>query len=240
MKLNNNHYYIIISLLILIIWLLCCSGYEKNNFKVMRQVNNRAETVIDIDGNVYHTVKIGTQIWTVENLKVTHYKDGSNIPEVKNDEERWSDLTTGALCWYDDNPNMYKNKYGALYNYYSIKNEKGLCPEGWHVPTTDEWKIMIDYLGGVDKAGSYMKLTTEGTWQNVEGMSNKSGFSAVPAGGRGRIGASSEGGNYATWWSSTSYDSLYAWHWGLHPDNGKIRFNPGHKNSGFSIRLVKD
>ena len=109
------------------------------------------------------------------------------------------------------------------------------------MPAADEWRTLIDYLGGVEVAGGKMKETRSGLWRvSAPGTTNESGFSAVPAGGRGRLGGAGDVGFYATWWSSTWYDSTNAWHWGLYPGKNGVRFNPGHKASGFSVRCVKD
>ncbi len=197
-------------------------------------------TVTDFDGNIYHTVQIGTQIWMAENLRVTHYRNGCEIAEVENDSV-WSVLRTGALCWYDNDSAAYKQIYGALYNFYAVNDDRGLCPEGWHVATEAEWLELESFLGGRSVAGGKLKDTTAGLWNGSNpGATDESGFCGVPAGGRGRVGGSGEGGNYATWWSSTAYDSLFAWHFGLSGGNASIRSNPGHNNSGFSVRCVRD
>jgi uncharacterized protein (TIGR02145 family) len=175
-----------------------------------------------------------------ENLKVTHYRDGTPIPIVQTDEE-WTRLRKGAFCLEHNNPLAYKETYGALYNFYAVDDSRGLGPEGWHVPTAAEWRELIDYLGGNELAGGKMKDIRSNLWKiPTAGASIDRGFSALPAGGRGRLGSVNDVGDYATWWSSTSYDSIYAWHWGLYPDKNSIRSNPGHKASGFSVRCVKD
>jgi len=197
-------------------------------------------TVIDIDGNIHHTVTIGAQVWMVENLKVTRYRDGTTIPTETNDTV-WSMLTTGALCWYDNDSGTYKDTYGALYNFYAVIDDRGLCPEGWHVPTETEWRELETFLGGQAVAGGKMKEvgTTHWTDPNI-GATDESGFCGLPGGGRGQITGTGELGNYATWWTSTSYDSAYAWHWGLYHGNASVRRNPGHKASGFSVRCIRD
>lgn len=201
---------------------------------------NAQEIIKDIDGNNYQTVTIGSQHWMAENLKVTHYKDGSEIPLIMKENE-WSKLTTGAYCLTKENPKNYKNAYGILYNFYTLIDTRKLCPDNWHVPTALEWKILIDFLGGEKIAGGQMKELDSNLWNiSIKNANNNSGFSALPAGGRGRLGSVGEVGNYATWWSSTSEDSEYAWHWGLYPDKNDIRFNPGHKASGFSVRCIED
>ena len=196
--------------------------------------------VRDCDGNTYKTVEIGTQVWMAENLQVTHYQDGTPIPNVSSDDA-WSKLTTGALCWYENDPSTYKDVYGALYNYYAVIDGRKLCPIGWHIPTKEEWLILENYLGGREIAGDKMKYFDSGLWKAMTpGGGNESGFCGIPAGGRGRLGSFGEGGEYATWWTATAHDPDFAWHWGLFPDQEGTRSNPGHKASGFSVRCVMD
>ena len=103
------------------------------------------ETMTDYDGNVYKTITIGTQTWMAENLKTTKYNDGIDIPLITNDTA-WSNITTPAYSWYDNNSTNYKATYGALYNSYTIKTGR-LCPLGWSVPNNDDWATLITYLG---------------------------------------------------------------------------------------------
>ena len=101
-------------------------------------------TVTDIDGNVYQTVQIGNQIWMAENLKVTHYNNGDEIPTGYTDDD-WANLSTGGYAVYDDNES-HADTYGYLYNWYAVETGN-LAPEGWHVPTDDEIKELEMYLG---------------------------------------------------------------------------------------------
>jgi hypothetical protein len=111
--------------------------------------------VVDIDGNAYHTVTIGNQVWMVENLKVTHYRNGDAIPNVT-DGTAWLDLTTGAYCEYDNDVNNVAT-YGRLYNWYSVNDSRNIAPAGCHVPSDDDWQTLVDYLGGDAVAGGKMK-----------------------------------------------------------------------------------
>lgn len=222
--------------------------YQSSFAQKSSGLNNPGDTTIeknidsiatDVDGNRYQTIKIGKQVWLKQNLEVTHYRDGSQIPQVA-DEQKWSLLTNGGYCLGVKNPEEYKNRYGVLYNYYSVIDERGLCPKGWHVPSKEEWEQLENYLGGQQKAGNKLKDIKSTLWKTLQKQDEESGFDALPAGGRGRLGYPQDIGYYATWWASTSYDSLYAWHWGVHPDKNSIRKNPGHKNSGFSVRCIQD
>lgn len=196
-------------------------------------------TVKDHDGNIYKTVKIGDQIWMTENLKVTHYRDGTPIPNVYTND-KWQYATDGAYCMVNNDSIEYKKTYGLLYNFYAVSNSRKLCPKGWHIPSESECLTLINVLGGHDVAGYKIKDNSANLWKTKNThATNESGFSGLPAGGRGRLGSPGDVGYYATWWSSTSYDSLYAWHWGLNPEKAAIRSNPGHKASGFSVRCMK-
>jgi len=198
------------------------------------------DVVVDVDGNAYRTVTIGAQVWLAENLRVVHYRDRTAILGVAGREE-WSWARMGMYCPPERDPLASEEAYGLLYNFRAVADGRGLCPEGWHVPTAAEWRALIAYLGGDETAGAKMKETRSGLWRTpLPGSTNESGFSALPAGGRGLLGGAGEAGYYATWWSSTSSDATYAWHWGLYPDKHGIRSNPGHKASGFSVRCVQD
>lgn len=222
----------IICLLFLVLALVGFQDTDKNY--------SNHNNVKDIDGNVYRTVIIGNQIWMAENLKVTHYRDGTVIPNVY-ENEKWSLLTTGALCWKNNDSIQYKETYGALYNFYAVSSPRNLAPSGWHIPTQSECETLINYLGGKNIAGKKIKDNSLNLWKNINTQAtNESGFSGLPAGGRGKLWGVGDVGYYTTWWSATSYDSLYAWHWGLYPDKPGIRSNPGHKDSGFSVRCLKD
>jgi len=149
-------------------------------------------TVKDIDGNVYHTVTIGTQVWMVEDLKVTHYRNGDPI-QYAPDDLQWMLTIAGAYCWYH-NDLSNKTKLGAMYNWFAVIDSRKLTPPGWHVPSDDEWIILEDYLGGREVAGGKLKAT--GTLEDGKGLwafpnlgaTNESGFTALPGGYRNSIG----------------------------------------------------
>jgi len=98
-------------------------------------------TVSDNEGNLYYTVKVGSQCWMTENLKTTKYRNGINIPNITGDYQ-WANDLTGAYCCYNNDCGTYNVIYGKLYNWYAINNSNGLCPTGWHVPSDDEWCIL--------------------------------------------------------------------------------------------------
>lgn len=106
---------------------------------------DETETVTDIDGNVYNTVVIGSNTWMKENLRTTRFRDASEIPLVT-DDNQWKALNTAGLCWWDNNQGN-KSTAGGLYNGFAVKDARGLCPVGWHVPTDAEWVDMELALG---------------------------------------------------------------------------------------------
>lgn len=207
--------------------------------------SQETSTVVDVDGNIYKTVKIGEQWWMSENLKTTKYNDNTAIPHVNNNSE-WNYLSTPAYCWYHDDEANYKDLFGALYNWYVIETEK-LCPTDWHIPSDEEWKTLEMHLGMSrlhaddvmyrgNKEGSKLKSLTG--WNDDGNGTNKSGFNAIPSGHRyGSTfgGAFFGGGDYARFWTDTK-----SWYRQLYGNSGKIYRDSGHRSHGFSVRCVKD
>lgn len=193
---------------------------------------SHSDSFIDIrDGYTYRTVKIGNQLWMAENLRATRFRNGDEIPEVKDDME-WRNLTKGAYCNYGNNKDK-GDIYGRLYNYYTIMDERNICPEGWHVPTYEEWRIF-------NGPGNDMKKS--GYWKNSF-ANNSTGFSAISAGVRAGNGTFKDEGYIADFWSSTqeAKGGEFAWHHYLEDvSNGFLRNNPSLFIFGFSIRCVKD
>jgi len=194
-------------------------------------------TVTDVDGNIYKTVKIGTQWWMAENLKTTKYNDGISIPLVTADT--FSNLTTPGYCWYNNDAATYKNTYGALYNWYAVNTGK-LAPSGWHVPTDAEWTILTNLLGGDSIAGGKMKEAGITHWLSPNtGANNSSGFSGLPGGARYHFGMFLYVGREGSWWSATEWSLSYAWLLYLSYNNPvALHVVTGDKYRGVSVRCV--
>ncbi|MDP8315349.1 MAG: FISUMP domain-containing protein [Candidatus Celaenobacter antarcticus] len=203
-------------------------------------------TVTDIDGNVYHTIIIDNQEWMMENLKVTHYRNGDSILTGYSNTE-WTGLSSGAYCVYDNDPSNC-DTYGNLYNWYAVDEDdsRGLAPEGWHVPTDDEWQILVNYLGGSSVAGGKMKSTGtieggDGLWYEPNtGATNASGFTALPGGYRYYGGYYYGMGGNGYFWSSTENSSNLAWYLALHYSYTTICRSYYDKHYGMSVRCVRD
>lgn len=199
---------------------------------------NSPSMCIDYDGNAYLTVTLGTQTWMEENLRVTHYRNGEAIPNVT-DNGAWAGLSAGAYCWYDNDQGT-NAKYGALYNWYTVNDSRGLCPQGWHVPTDAEWTTFTSYLGGTSVAGGKMK-SLSALWASPNtNATNNSGFSGLPGGGRNDSGVFDGIGGYSRWWTSTASTSTNAWRRVLVSSDGYVYVYYDHKRSGFSVRCIRD
>ena len=210
-------------------------------------------TVTDIDGNVYQTVQIGDQLWMAENLKTTHYNDGSEIPNIINNDD-WSGLSTGAYGDYDNNPTNSET-YGRLYNWYTVDDSRGICPDGYHIPSDDEYKQLELYLGMSESESNHIgwRGTNEGSqlaghadlWNNGDLENNSefgtSGFSAFPAGYRTDTFGNYTGmGNWGYFWSSSENINNYSWYRILNYNYSNVFRYSDYKQRGMSIRCVAD
>ncbi len=196
-------------------------------------------TVTDYDGNVYYTILIGDQCWMAENLKVTHYQNGDQIPNVT-DYGAWEALSTGAYCNYY-NDEGYVAVYGRLYNWYAVDDYRHIAPEGWHVPSNAEWQILVEYLGGEEIAGGKMKEAGTEHWDPPNaGATNESRYTALPGGWRTFSGAWDYMGTGAYFWSSTLYPTAGVWMRSLSFDDATIGNFLSPSRYGYSVRCIKD
>jgi uncharacterized protein (TIGR02145 family) len=204
-------------------------------------VDNEKSEVKDADGNVYHTVVIGTQTWMVENLKTTKYNDGAPIPLVT-DNSAWGALSTPGFCWYKNDKSSYENPYGALYNWYAVETGK-LAPNGWHVATDADWTALAEYLGGANIAGAKLKESGTTHWKSPNnGGTNETGFTAIPTPGRQAGGQFSDDTNsYSYWWIAPKKDGTDPWYLSIY-HNGTNISKSSYINwkVGFSVRCIKD
>lgn len=200
-------------------------------------------TVSDIDGNSYKTIPVGPLVWMAQNLKTTKFKDGTNIPIVKEYVD-WTNSLAPGYCWYDNNDSVYKDIYGAFYNWFAVSTGQ-LCPDGWHVPSDAEWQLLIDYLGGERKAGSKLKEAATNNWiLSNKDATNESGFTGLPAGLRNANDGTFYGqGSIGAWWTTTETSaSLFgaAWSRWVHGDTTVVSRKEIYKKDGFTVRCVKN
>ena len=210
-------------------------------------------TCMDIDGNVYETIQIGDQLWMAENLKVNHYNDGSEIPTGYSNSE-WGWLDMGAYAVYDDDPSN-ADVYGNLYNWFAVDDDRGLCMDGWHVPSDEEFMELEMYLGMSESEANSMgwRGTNEGSklagnsdlWNSGDLENDSefgmSGFSAFPAGYRSsNSGTYYSMGSLGYFWSSSEANSNTAWRRLLYYNYSNVFRYTDSKQLGFSIRCLKD
>jgi len=223
------------------------------------QSTSGSGTVKDQDGNSYPYLTYGDQVWTVKNAEMVTYRDGTPIPQV-NDDTEWVNLTTGAWCYYDNDPSK-----GKLYNWYAVAGihdndentpNKDFAPEGWHVPSDSEWTELENYLiangynydGTItgNKIAKAMASTTgwdssiiDGAPGNDQFDNNSSGFSALPTGTR--YTSFSELHLLSVFWSSTHSYENYSWFFTFsYDDSSSFIYGGNLKTQGMSIRFVKD
>jgi uncharacterized protein (TIGR02145 family) len=199
-----------------------------------------AQTVKDIEGNIYNTVIIGTQVWMAENLKTTKYNDSTDIPFIS-DNKNWNALFIPAYFWYDNDEKANEKTYGALYNWYAVCTNK-LCPAGWHIPGYAEWTTMIKKLkGGERVAGGKLKETGTTHWKSPnKRATNSSGFTALPGGFRDSNGKFHDIGIYGGWWSNTETSATKALYRGMLYDYSTAGSGESQKAEGFSVRCLRD
>jgi uncharacterized protein (TIGR02145 family) len=193
-------------------------------------------------GGASTEVAIGQQVWMTKNLNVDKFRNGDFIPEAKTDEEWEKACNEGQPVWcYFDNDSSMGEKYGKLYNWYAVNDKKGLAPEGYAIPTNEDWSILINFLGGASLAGDKMKFTE--FWADNEGRvgrgNNKSGFSGLPGGGR----ISGEGffdfGTNGWWWSADEVREQKAWYVHMYYLHSDVGIDSTDKQCGFSVRCLR-
>ena len=220
---------------------------EQEDMSIRKLWNNFIENEIDkvvgctdIEDNYYSLEKFNNRTWTTSNLNVSRFRNGDQIKEVNSNEEwiKSYENKDPAWCYYDNDPKNGE-KYGKLYNWYCVKDARGLAPAGYHVPSDAEWTVLTNFLGGEDLAGQKMKSTTG--WSNNGHGTNSSGFNGLPGGSR------IEGGNFlgitegGSWWSSSEESEGYAWNRHLeYYDETMVNRNTFNNYDGLSVRCIKD
>lgn len=190
--------------------------------------------VSDFDGNKYETVVIGDQEWFAKNLRTSHYQNGTQIPNVPDDE--WGSIRTGAWMYYD---NLSSNDeiYGKLYNWFAVIDSRKICPQGWRVPSLEDWENLIEYVG--ENATGKLKASPP-EWDGTDEF----GFTALPAGIFGYDGNYNrifrDLGLTTQWWSSSKQSEVHGYTMDLdrYSNNPNLRVAPGV--FGYSVRCLRD
>lgn len=199
---------------------------------------NTSLMATDVDGNVYPGIKIGTQTWLSKNLNVSKYQNLDSIEEIKV-SNIWSGLTGGAWA-FTENSSSYEEIYGKLYNWFAVSDQRKLCPQGWKIPSDEDWTILTDFLGGLDVAGGKLKSTGISIWQIPNNWANNlSYFSGLPGGYRDETGQFLGLGYYGLWWSSTS-DGTNALSRYVYNEFNYASKDSSNKNHGLAIRCLME
>jgi hypothetical protein len=193
------------------------SGNHSISWNVLEEFEelrgDKIQFQVRADGNNIKIVKISSQKWTTKNLDVSKYRNGDVIPEVK-DPRQWASLTTGAWCYYNNDP---KNAavYGKLYNWYAVNDARGLAPEGFHIPTDAELNRVSD-------------------------LKDPAGFAGLLGGYRNYLGPFNFIDYIGHWWSSSEFDTTHVSGRYLNYNNGVAYGFSTNKTSGLSVRCLKD
>jgi uncharacterized protein (TIGR02145 family) len=220
------------------------------------------ETVTDVDGNIYEIVRAGDQLWLAENLRTTRYRDGTSIATGL-DATDWGNATSGAYAIYSHDlidglgsDDEVLTAYGALYNWYAVLDPRGLCPEGWHVPSDQDWKQLELRLGMSPAAADATGLRGPGIggmlkaartepdphprWDTPNpGATDQTGWSGLPSGIRTFHGSFDFVGRAAYWWSSTAAAAVGSTSRAVFSSNDLVQREASDRSTGSSVRCLR-
>jgi uncharacterized protein (TIGR02145 family) len=209
------------------------------SFSCKKQSEAPPGPVTDLEGNTYKTIRAGTQIWMAENLKSAILNDGTEI-SLTTSSVTWRDLTAPGYCWYNNDNISTGATYGALYNGYTVNTGK-LCPAGWHIPDTEEWQILREFLTDTISEGGRLKESgTEHWFTPNKGATNSIGFTALPSGFRYTDGSFTAIQSYTGFWLASGSGTNYEWFLGLYYGDAAATMNYVSKKYGLSVRCIKD
>ena len=211
------------------------------------------DIIRDVDGNVYTSAKIGTQVWIVENLKTTKYSNGDLIGTTNPASKNISTESTPKYQWANEGNESNVATFGRLYTWYAITDNRKVCPNGWHLPSDAEWKVLELYLGmsqmdvdklglrGTNEGGKLKEIGTTHWLSPNTGATDDYGFKALPGGYRDGDGVfRGTIGYYGLWWSSTENSAATAFDRYFQFDLSHIKRDYDNKMIGMSVRCVKD
>jgi uncharacterized protein (TIGR02145 family) len=206
------------------------------------------DSVADIDGNYYHTVTIGSQVWLAENLRTTRFQNGDTIINHTS-SGTWSYVTGPRYCEYNNDTAAAKI-YGKLYNFWAVTDARNICPPGYHVPTYYEWQTLIAVLGN-SSSDKIREYGSKHWFPPNDNATDEYGFAALPGGWRPDYGEYENVRHDCYFWSSTHYipsniNYPEGWFVKLSADHDPTLFLPTMEQdhigyvTGLSVRCIKD
>jgi uncharacterized protein (TIGR02145 family) len=245
-KNNLNKFYIILASFVILSFILIFYFTQKGKVTPVR-VNPSAKVEdAEINGKSFNSVQIGNQTWMAENLNISYFRNGDPIPEAKSNEEWIQAVKRGepTWCYYENDPSNGE-KYGKLYNWYAVNDERGLAPEGWHISNDEEWQELVGFLGGQNNADVSLKTKTgwgEFDSSTVEGGNGTDiyGFSGLPCGYRKFNGVFFGVDDFGYWWSLTDGNVHDDWFRLPIYSKGSVTKSSFKTGSGFSVRCLRD
>ncbi len=187
----------------------------------------------------YESVTIENQVWMAKDLNISTFRNGDIIPEAKTSEQWTNYYTAGKPAWcYYDFKSVNGKKYGKLYNWFAVHDERGLAPEGWRVSNCEDWDILANYAGGTDVAAK--KLRSENGWQFDQNGTNEYGFNGLPAGSINAYGMCGDIGAWGSWWCyNPKSNPVYGKY--LKYDSDRLEEYASYlKTDGLSVRCILD
>jgi len=226
---NSNSFRLIIVLVGLIYVMISCKKQDHNDSS---DTNGK---ILDIDGNLYDTVRLGLQTWMVQNLKVTHFSNGDPLLYAT------TYINDNAYCNYLDDEKK-ANIYGRLYNWSAVTDNRNICPFGWHVPTFEDWEELRDFLGGESIAGRALKEEGTNHWLSPNDATNSTGFTALPGGMHDEDSFESLGYGCFIWSSTWEYlphnpGPIFSYIFAYYPS---LEWGKGNNYYYLSIRCIKN
>jgi len=201
-----------------------------------------AQTVTDIDGNVYNTVVLGTQEWMTSNLRTLHFSNGDVIPHNFS-QSAWNNLNQSSGADYYNNDAVTGATYGVLYNWAAASNINNVCPTGWHVPSNNEWTTLINFAGGSATAGGPLKESDTAHWNFPNfNATNFTEFTALPGGLRHITGGYQFKNESGYWWTSTQgiANSSFAFNVKMSYADAAVLQYESNQRGGFSVRCLRN
>lgn len=196
------------------------------------------EIVEDVDGNEYHTTRIGKQTWMVENLRVSRFKNGDSIEELKSSKD-WKKVNQAGYSFYNNDVDFVKD-YGFLYNYNCLQDKRGIAPEGWRIPTEEDLRQLESFINS-DSIGFFLKEKGNQHWLASDAVGNNAtGFNALPGGYR------DENGNFymlksnGYYWTTNGTFEFYNWSDRMFQVFADVRRDSVFRRYGFSIKCIKE